>query len=327
MNSFVIMPFAEAFDDVYVTIKASVVAASDQCECFRLDETRPAGRITDRLLQELRTSSFCIADLTGNRPNIMWEVGYAMALDCPTIILTQNLAELAFDIRDMQCLEYDRTRLNETLGKPLQRVIIDTLSAGRLKPRAHQQEHDLVGQLLSEVADLKTMVAQAVNLSRPQPASTFDDKGLLIGLQGAWVNEEHGGHYYARVIRGDLIVPYCYGGNDKITGAHFGWRKTGSYWFARYAWIGGDAAFKYEPAGYTFVKQEAEGILRGAWWGDDQSLPYPEAPPEMAGVPAKWIRQGAVEVPQWAIRFLGEVEKNGLSIALNRSDQIPSGQQ
>src|SRR5256885_7344918 len=105
------MPFAEEFDDVYVTIKASVVGATspNECRCFRLDETRPAGRITDRLLQELRTASLCIADLTGNRPNVMWEVGYAMALECPTIILTQSLAELSFDIKDMQSLQYDRS--------------------------------------------------------------------------------------------------------------------------------------------------------------------------------------------------------------------------
>ena len=49
MNCFVIMPFAADFDDVYAVIKATVETAAVDIEgrCFRLDESRPAGRITD----------------------------------------------------------------------------------------------------------------------------------------------------------------------------------------------------------------------------------------------------------------------------------------
>ncbi len=101
MNCFVIMPFSREFDDVYLAIKsgAESALASRAGRCFRLDEARPAGRITERLLTELRTASICIADLTGNKPNVMWEVGFAMALNKPVIIVTQNRAELPFDIK------------------------------------------------------------------------------------------------------------------------------------------------------------------------------------------------------------------------------------
>jgi hypothetical protein len=61
MNCFVIMPFAAEFDDVYQAIKGGVEDAVSETggKCFRLDESRPAGRITDRLLTELRTAAFC----------------------------------------------------------------------------------------------------------------------------------------------------------------------------------------------------------------------------------------------------------------------------
>src|SRR5262249_18205206 len=116
MNLFVIMPFAREFDDVYVAIKGCVEAAlsGEQLRCFRLDETRGAGRITPRLIEELHAASFCVADLTGLRPNIMWEVGYAMALGKPTILVTQEKGDLPFDIRDMQFICYDRGHLSET---------------------------------------------------------------------------------------------------------------------------------------------------------------------------------------------------------------------
>jgi nucleoside 2-deoxyribosyltransferase len=85
MNCFVIMPFSGDFDDVYSSIKLGVEGALSTSggRCFRLDESRPAGRITERLLGELQSAAFCVADLTGNKANVMWEVGYAMALAKP----------------------------------------------------------------------------------------------------------------------------------------------------------------------------------------------------------------------------------------------------
>lgn len=96
MNFFVIMPFATDFDDVYAVIKATVESSTTDAKgrCFRLDESRPAGRITDRLLTELRSATICIADLTENKPNVMWELGFAMALEKPVIIVTQSVATM-----------------------------------------------------------------------------------------------------------------------------------------------------------------------------------------------------------------------------------------
>lgn len=112
------MPFAPEFDDVYGVIKHVVGSATalEGGRCFRLDDARPAGRITDRLLAELRAATLCLADVTGSKPNVMWELGFAMALTKPTIVLTQSLAELPFDIRDMQTIEYRRTHLNQSLA-------------------------------------------------------------------------------------------------------------------------------------------------------------------------------------------------------------------
>jgi hypothetical protein len=335
MNCFVIMPFAPEFDDVYVAIKEGVTRAisSQGCRCFRLDESRPAGRITDRLLQELRAASFCIADLTGNRANVMWEVGYAMALGCPTIILTQALSDLPFDIRDMQSLQYDRGKLSITLAAPLRRMIIDTISAHRPQEKKKQDDDKLVGQLLDEVADLKSMVAQAVRSWNPPAASATSTKvarSALSTLEGAWINPETGSHLYADVVRGNLLVPYCYGGNTKLDGVYYDWRSVGEYWFARFAWL------MAAPAGFTFLKQESIDILRGAWWGngiawwsDDTESDEPAAPPQKAGVPATWRRSPGAKFPPWAIRFFQSVHLKGLPSRLttlrrmSRRERVP----
>jgi hypothetical protein len=116
----------------------------------------------------------------------------------------------------------------------------------------------------------------------------------------------------ARVIGADLVVPYCYGGNERLVGAYFGWRKAGSYWFARYAWLEG------EPAGFTFLKQESVDVLRGAWWGDEHGIGTPATPPAHAGVPSTWRRAPGVEFPRWAVQFLADVQRNGLPSRLTR---------
>ena len=317
LNCFVIMPFAQDFEDVYATIKANVESATATASgrCFRLDESQPAGRITERLLKEISSASFCVADLTGNKPNVMWELGYAMALGRPAVIVTQHLAELPFDIRDMQSLEYDRNRLSSTLGAPLRKIVIDTISVHRAEGKT-DKEQLLIGQLLSEVAELKGMVAQAVRAWNPAPQSSTDAAQQQVrprGLEGAWFNRETQSYVYAKIVNDELIAPYCFSDDDHLTGVYFGWRRTGEYWFARYAWI--DGTF----SGFSFLKEESVDLLSGAWWEDDYEGPLTHSsPPERFGVPATWQRTPAKEFPRWATQFLAEVEQRGLPGRLTR---------
>lgn len=129
MDCFVIMPFAAEFDDVYAVVKSSVESAGtlEKWRCFRLDESRPAGRITDRLIAELRSATVCVADISGAKPNVMWELGFAMALGKPTLLITQKPDDVPFDIKDMQTIGYDRNRLRATLGASLGAAVSDTV--------------------------------------------------------------------------------------------------------------------------------------------------------------------------------------------------------
>lgn len=311
MNCFVMMPFAAEFDDVYAVIKTTVegITTETRGRCFRLDESRPAGRITDRLLSELRSATICIADLTENKPNVMWELGFAMALGKPTILVTQNLATLPFDIKDMQSIEYNRHHLSATLGAPLRSSLLDTLgtfSTGT--PTPVSTDATMVGTLLSEVAQLKHMVAEAVSAWKSDDSNSTRASQLeLHALTGHWFNTESGSNMYSQIVRGELVSSYCFGGDTDLTGVYFGWRRTGEYWFARYQWADLDIS------GFTFLRMESLEQMIGAWWSSAQESHGEETPPRSAGAPACWVKKSGTPTPRWAQELFQEVEREGLA--------------
>lgn len=322
MNCFVIMPFARDFDDVYSTIKSTVSSVLPEltARCIRLDEDRPAGRITDRLLLELQAATICVADLTGCKPNVMWEVGYAMALEKPTLFVTQSIAEVPFDIKDMMSIEYSRSHLSTTLAEPLRKSLFDTLSRFRSqsadRSNAESRRDALVPTLLNEIASLKSIVAEAV-AAWPTGHKNPGELPLTTSpINGTWVDLESGTRMFARTVNGELVCPYAYGTSGMITGVYFGWRKMGEYWFARYR------SLSTNITGFTFLRLDTADTLEGAWWPSSNVLAHPLSPPSKAGSSARWKREENLDEPDGLSKFFASVGEEGLAGVLARHTRV-----
>lgn len=130
MRCLVLMPFHANFDPVFQVVKAAAADAlpGTPVEAFWLKDVHAPGKITDEIVTGIQDSAFCVADVSGANPNVMWEIGYAMASGKPTILIGQDVKTIPFDLSPYRVTLYDRHDLPALEGR-LAEAVRQTLAS------------------------------------------------------------------------------------------------------------------------------------------------------------------------------------------------------
>jgi hypothetical protein len=122
---FVAMPFAKEFNNVYYFgIKQPVELRRRKCE--RVDQDAFTGDIIDRIKKRIDLCELVIADITGNNPNVFFEVGYAQGRR-KTVILLSQTEDTPFDLKTQRQIRYDPQDLS-SLVNAISKQLDDSLS-------------------------------------------------------------------------------------------------------------------------------------------------------------------------------------------------------
>lgn len=103
-SCFIAMPFAAPFDGVHASIRQCV--ESSGYRSVRVDGEVFTDSIVQRVFDEIRQAKFIVFVTGGRNPNVFYEAGYAVALHKEVITLTDDYADLPFDIRDRSAIAY-----------------------------------------------------------------------------------------------------------------------------------------------------------------------------------------------------------------------------
>jgi hypothetical protein len=105
---FAAMPLDRAYDDVfYVAIVGA--ARRVRADAGRIDQDYFTGDIVDRIKARITSADAVVADVSGSRPSVLFEIGYAEGRGVDVVQIAHTpMADLPFDIRNNQTLRYEQ---------------------------------------------------------------------------------------------------------------------------------------------------------------------------------------------------------------------------
>ncbi|MGA9347707.1 MAG: hypothetical protein WBW48_02730 [Anaerolineae bacterium] len=105
---FVLMPLRKELAPIYEDHIKKVILGIG-LECKRADDFFNTSEIMEDIWENIFKARLIIADLTSKNPNVFYEVGIAHTLGKKVILITQNLADVPFDLRYLRHIQYEYT--------------------------------------------------------------------------------------------------------------------------------------------------------------------------------------------------------------------------
>jgi nucleoside 2-deoxyribosyltransferase len=122
---FVVMPFAQEFNDVYI-LGIREVAEKLGFVVERSDDVEHIESIIDVIREKIRRCDGVIADTTGRNPNVFYEIGFADGTERPVVLVCRESEPIPFDLAGTNFIKYASiVDLRERLERRLRAVFVD----------------------------------------------------------------------------------------------------------------------------------------------------------------------------------------------------------
>ena len=83
----------------------------------RADKMANSGLITKAIIEQIITADLVIADLTGNNPNVFYELAIRHSYRKPTIQIVKGEIDIPFDVANMRTISYETTLSGADVAK------------------------------------------------------------------------------------------------------------------------------------------------------------------------------------------------------------------
>lgn len=189
--AFILMPFDKAFDDIYkLGIKETATTLGILAE--RVDEQIFREGILERIYRQIELADLVVADMTGQNPNVFYEVGYAHAKGKLCILLTQKAEDIPFDLKHHRHIVYDgsigqlRTQLAEEMAWA--KGQIDTIRSSRIKVTLK----DASGQLEKTKFFAKGAIDFKIDLHNETSNASAEIDAIYFYCKKGWTLQQDG---------------------------------------------------------------------------------------------------------------------------------------
>ena len=132
---FVVMEFGPPYDALYSEVITKVCSNLD-LKTIRADEVTEAGLVIGQIERDIVESKLIIAEISPPNPNVYYEVGYARAINKPTILIAKKGTKLPFDVMASRTLFYEdsiggKSQFEESLEKHVTAILNQWVGYGR----------------------------------------------------------------------------------------------------------------------------------------------------------------------------------------------------
>jgi acyl carrier protein len=174
---FVAMPFADALGPIYRDHIAPVVRDLG-FSIARADDLYTARQVITDIWSAIANCSLVIADCTGRNPNVFYEIGLAHAIGKTVVLLTQDEADIPFDLRHLRYICYAYT------PPGMRRFETDLRSVLRTHLVRGDRTHEERGSSVADAAPRQSVgLQEAIAASRRKRVN--DTLRTIVDDQGA----------------------------------------------------------------------------------------------------------------------------------------------